>query len=61
MVISTEPAVKSAAAVSGWAIVLDVNSGAVLALAGSPAFDANKPGRDPNVWRDRSWASKTGA
>ena len=47
-------AVKSAAAVSGWAIVLDVNSGAVLALAGSPAFDANKPGRDPNLWRDRA-------
>ena len=47
-------AVKSAAAVGGWALVLDVNSGAVLALAGSPAFDANKPGRDPMVWRDRA-------
>ena len=47
-------AVKTAGAVSGWAVVLEVTSGAVLALAGSPAFDANKPGRDPNVWRDRA-------
>ena len=47
-------AVKSAGAVGGWALVLDVNSGAVLALAGNPVFDANKPGRDPMVWRDRA-------
>ncbi|MCA1828706.1 MAG: penicillin-binding protein 2, partial [Myxococcales bacterium] len=33
---------------------LDVQSGAVLALAGNPVFDANKPGRDPMVWRDRA-------
>jgi cell division protein FtsI (penicillin-binding protein 3) len=47
-------AVKASGAIGGWAVVLDVNSGAVLALAGNPAFDANKPGRDPMVWRDRA-------
>ncbi|HYY52972.1 MAG TPA: penicillin-binding protein, partial [Myxococcales bacterium] len=47
-------AVKTSGAVGGWAIALDVNTGAVLALAGNPAFDANKPGRDPLVWRDRA-------
>jgi cell division protein FtsI (penicillin-binding protein 3) len=47
-------AVKSAGAVGGWALVLDVNTGGVLALAGNPVFDANKPGRDPMVWRDRA-------
>jgi len=47
-------AVQSARAVGGWAVVMDVNSGAVLALAGNPAFDANKPGRDPMIWRDRA-------
>jgi cell division protein FtsI (penicillin-binding protein 3) len=47
-------AVKAARAVGGWALVLDVNTGAVLALAANPAFDANKPGRDPMIWRDRA-------
>src|SRR2546427_5937063 len=47
-------AVKSTAAAGGWAVVLDVDTGAVLALAANPAFDANKPGRDPMVWRDRA-------
>ena len=47
-------AVKAAGAIGGWAVVLDVNSGAVLALAGNPVFDANKPGRDPMVWRNRA-------
>jgi cell division protein FtsI (penicillin-binding protein 3) len=47
-------AVKTSGAVGGWAIAMDVNTGAVLALAGNPAFDANKPGRDPLVWRDRA-------
>src|SRR5438105_12506794 len=47
-------AVKAAGAIGGWAVVLDVRSGGVLALAGNPVFDANKPGRDPMVWRDRA-------
>jgi len=47
-------AVQASHAVGGWALVLDVNSGAVLALAANPAFDANKPGRDPMIWRDRA-------
>ena len=47
-------AVTAAHAAAGWAIVLDVNSGAVLALASNPLFDANKPGRDPGVWRNRA-------
>ena len=47
-------AVAAAHAAAGWAIVLDVNTGAVLSLAVSPLFDANKPGRDPGVWRNRA-------
>jgi cell division protein FtsI (penicillin-binding protein 3) len=47
-------AVEEAQAAAGWAVVMDVKSGAVLALAGSPAFDANQPGRDPEVWRNRA-------
>jgi cell division protein FtsI (penicillin-binding protein 3) len=47
-------AVKSSGAIGGWAVVLDVDTGAVLALAGNPAFDANKPGREPMVWRNRA-------
>jgi len=47
-------AVASARAAAGWAIVLDVQSGAVLGLAVNPSFDANKPGRDPAVWRNRA-------
>jgi cell division protein FtsI (penicillin-binding protein 3) len=49
-----DQAVKKAGAVGGWAIVLDVKSGAVLALASNPSFDAGKPGRDPLQWRDRA-------
>jgi len=49
-----DKAVKSAGAVGGWAIVLEVKSGAVLALAGNPLFDSSKPGRDPQIWRDRA-------
>ncbi|HEX9572761.1 MAG TPA: penicillin-binding protein [Myxococcales bacterium] len=47
-------AVASSRASAGWAAVIDVQSGAVLALASNPAFDANKPGRDPAVWRNRA-------
>jgi len=47
-------AVSDAHAAGGWAIVMDANTGAVLALANAPEFDANKPGRDPAVWRDRA-------
>ena len=47
-------AVRVSRAASGWAVVLDVQTGAVLALAGNPVFDANKPGRDPMIWRDRA-------
>ena len=47
-------AVASAHAAAGWAIVMDVQSGAVLGLAVNPSFDANKPGRDPAVWRNRA-------
>src|SRR2546426_647948 len=35
-------------------VVGDESGQGVLALAGNPAFDANKPGRDPMVWRDRA-------
>ena len=47
-------AVASSRASAGWAAVVDVQSGEVLALASNPAFDANKPGRDPPVWRNRA-------
>src|SRR5437868_397172 len=47
-------AVRASRAAGGWAVVLDVQTGAVLALAGNPVFDANKPGRDPMMWRDRA-------
>lgn len=47
-------AVRASHAAGGWAVVLDVQTGAVLALAGNPVFDANKPGRDPMIWRDRA-------
>ena len=47
-------AVRAAGAAAGWAVVMDVNSGALLALASNPSFDANKPGRDPMVWRNRA-------
>ncbi|HZR11153.1 MAG TPA: penicillin-binding protein [Myxococcales bacterium] len=47
-------AVRASHAAGGWAVVLDVQTGAVLALAGNPVFDANKPGRDPMIWRNRA-------
>jgi cell division protein FtsI (penicillin-binding protein 3) len=54
----TEKALSAAVtehhAAAGWAVVMDVQTGAILALAGAPSFDANKPGRDPAVWRNRA-------
>jgi len=47
-------AVAASRATAGWVAVVDVQSGAVLALASNPAFDANQPGRDPAVWRSRA-------
>jgi len=47
-------AVADAHAAGGWAVVMDANTGALLALANAAEFDANKPGRDPAVWRDRA-------
>ncbi|MFL5309919.1 MAG: penicillin-binding protein [Myxococcales bacterium] len=47
-------AVATSRASAGWVAVIDVQSGAVLALASNPAFDANQPGRDPAVWRHRA-------
>ena len=47
-------AVEEAHAAAGWAMVMDVQTGAILSLAGAPAFDANKPGRDPELWRNRA-------
>ncbi|MBS2025160.1 MAG: penicillin-binding protein 2, partial [Deltaproteobacteria bacterium] len=46
-------AVRDSHAASGWAMVMDVQTGAILSLASSPSFDANKPGRDPLVWKNR--------
>jgi cell division protein FtsI (penicillin-binding protein 3) len=47
-------AIRASHAAAGWAVVLDVRSGAVLALASNPVFDANKPGRNPGAWRNRA-------
>jgi len=47
-------AVSLAHASGGFAVVVDVETGEVLALASNPAFDANKPGRDPMRWRNRA-------
>ena len=41
-------------AAAGWAMVMDVQTGAILSLAAAPFFDANQPGRDPEVWRNRA-------
>src|SRR2546430_14074088 len=51
-------AVTSSRASAGWVAVVDVQSGAVLALASNPAFDANEPGRDPAVRRRRAVADQ---
>ncbi len=47
-------AVTDSHAQGGWAVVMDSQTGALLALANSSSFDANKPGRDPTAWRDRA-------
>ncbi|MFL5443296.1 MAG: penicillin-binding transpeptidase domain-containing protein [Myxococcales bacterium] len=47
-------AVSQAHAAGGFAVVVDVENGDVLALASNPTFDANKPGRDPLRWRNRA-------
>ena len=47
-------AVSLSHASGGFAVVIDVESGEILALASNPTFDANKPGRDPMRWRNRA-------
>ena len=47
-------AVSASHAAGGFAVVVDVESGEILALASNPTFDANKPGRDPMRWRNRA-------
>src|SRR5207248_2206803 len=47
-------AVSASHASGGFAVVIDVESGEILALASNPTFDANKPGRDPMRWRNRA-------
>ena len=47
-------AISLAHAAGGFAVVVDVETGEILALASNPTFDANKPGRDPMRWRDRA-------
>jgi cell division protein FtsI (penicillin-binding protein 3) len=47
-------AVSLAHASGGFAVVVEVETGEILALASNPAFDANKPGRDPIRWRNRA-------
>lgn len=49
-----QAAIGATSAAAGWAVVLDVPTGAVLALASAPAFDANQPGKDKNAWRNRA-------
>src|SRR3954447_26913490 len=39
-----QKAVRDAHAAAGWAVVADVHTGAILALASNPSFDANQPG-----------------
>jgi len=47
-------AVSTSHAAGGFAVVVDVETGEILALASNPTFDANKPGRDPMRWRNRA-------
>ena len=51
-----DQAVTKTRAAGGVVIVSEPKTGAILALAVRPNFDPNRPGTDPNLWRNRAIA-----
>ena len=49
-----EQVVAKTRADAGTVIVSEPKTGAILALAVWPTFDPNRPGSDPNLWRNRA-------